>query len=96
MGGFARWLVQHRLTGTQALLCAALTLGSGLAVRAAVDGMVHRRRIESGDACAFGNQRLDERNRRGVAHIVSLRLKTKSQYRNPFAFDAADDVRDLG
>jgi len=40
MDGFARWLVQHRLTGTQALLCAALTLGSALAVRAAVDGMV--------------------------------------------------------
>jgi len=37
---FARWFLQQRLTGAQALLCAVVTLGLALAVRAAVDGVV--------------------------------------------------------
>ncbi|HEU4809867.1 MAG TPA: hypothetical protein VFS69_04330 [Sphingomicrobium sp.] len=37
---FARWFLQQRLTGVQALLFAAISLGAALALRAAVDGMV--------------------------------------------------------
>ncbi len=37
---FARWLIQRRLKGVQALLCAVVAVGAALMVRAGVDDMV--------------------------------------------------------